>query len=226
LVRACKMASDAGPEHAASREIDPNNVSLWHFRLQRLEAEPIWDSIHAAAGNLDLKVGGRSFNPSDDDRMQRRGVCITRGFSPSRDVTQGFLETFDVDDGRVPCPMRTQTVTAPQALFLMNSPRIETASARLAARIEAESKGDLKTAVELAYRLTVARPPTRAETDLALEYLENDTGRLQQLSRLRLVSERRQCHRRHRGGAVDVVSRRQSLSRRDRNDRRSSWPGI
>jgi len=180
--QAYKMASDAGPEFAASQKIDPRNVSLWHFRLQRLEAEPVWDSIQAAAGNLDLEVGGRSFDPRGDDKVQRRGVYITRGFSPSRDVTPNFLQTFDVDDGRVPCPLRTQTVTAPQSLFLMNSPEIETASGKLAARVEAESEGNLNEAIELAYRLTVARPPTQAETGLAVEYLENDAGRLKQLS--------------------------------------------
>ena len=42
--------------------VDPANRFLWHFRLQRLEAEPIWDSILAAAGNLDLTVGGPSFD--------------------------------------------------------------------------------------------------------------------------------------------------------------------
>lgn len=177
-----KMASDAGPEFAASQEIDPRNVYLWHFRLRRLEAELIWDSIHTAAGNLELKVGGLSFNPRDQDKTQRRGIYITRGFSQSREVTPNFLQTFDVDDGRVPCPVRTQTVTAPQSLFLMNSPEIETASGKLAARVETESNGDLNEAIELAYRLTVARPPTQAETNLAVDYLENDAGRLKQLS--------------------------------------------
>lgn len=179
---AYKMASSADPEFAANQAIDPDNVHLWHFRLRRMDAETIWDSMHAAAGNLDLSVGGRSFDPREDERSKRRGVYITRGFSDKRDVTPNFLQTFDVDDGRVPCPLRTQTVTAPQSLFLMNSPEIQAASATLAARIKAESGGDLIKAIELAYQLTVARPPTQAETDRAAEYLDDNMGRLQQLS--------------------------------------------
>lgn len=178
---AYKRASDAGSEFAKSQQIDPRNDTLWRFPLQRLEAEPIWDAIHTAAGNLDLEVGGRSFYPRDDDEKQRRGIYIKRGFSQSRDVTPNFLQTFDVDDGRVPCPLRTQTVTAPQSLFLMNSPEIETASKLLAKRIRLESGGDLGKAIQLAYQLTVARPPTEFETDRALDYLQNDVGRFKQL---------------------------------------------
>ena len=197
--QAYQLASKTGPEFAANEKIDPGDTYLWHFRLQRLEAEPIWDSIHAAAGNLDLQVGGPSFDPAGEGGNRRRGgaamsdttrsattkrraAYMTRGFSSSRDVTPNFLQAFDVDDGRAPCPMRTQTVTAPQSLFLMNSPEIETASAELATRLQAEAKDDLSKAVGLAYRLTVARPPSRAERDRAAAYLQNDAGRLKQLS--------------------------------------------
>lgn len=113
---------------------------------------------------------------------KRRAAYMTRGFSSSRDVTPNFLQAFDVDDGRAPCPMRTQTVTAPQSLFLMNSPEIESASTELAAGLQTEAKGDLKSAVELAYRLTLARPPSQTEKDRAAAYLQNDTGRLKQFS--------------------------------------------
>ncbi len=83
-----------------------------------------------------------------------------------------------MDDGRVPCPLRTQTVTAPQSLFLMNSDIIDKAAARLADRLKKESGGDLKTAVDLGYRITLARPPSGAEIDRALTYLDNDPARL------------------------------------------------
>ena len=46
---------------AKDQKIDPSNTYLWRFRLQRLEAEPVWDSILYDAGDLDLSVGGKSF---------------------------------------------------------------------------------------------------------------------------------------------------------------------
>ena len=111
---------------------------------------------------------------------------MIRGFSTNSDVTPNFLQVFDVDDGRVPCPMRTQTVTAPQALFLMNSEEVEDASAKLGQRLLKESSGDLNAAVDLGYRLTLARRPAAAEKDRALSYLENDPARLKGLAWLLL----------------------------------------
>jgi hypothetical protein len=194
---AYKRASEAGSEFADSQKIDPSDATLWHFRLLRLEAEPIWDSIHAAAGVLNLKVGGPSFDTREGGRgnrrrrdssdngntnSKRRGAYMIRGYSSSRDVTPNFLQAFDVDDGRAPCPIRTQTVTAPQALFLMNSPDIDHACATMAARLQKEAKGDLPSAVDLAFRLTLSRPPSAAEKNDALAYLGNDPARLNQLS--------------------------------------------
>ena len=57
---------------------------------------------------------------------------MVRGYIPSTDVMSNFLQSFDVDDGRTPCPMRRQTVTAPQALFTMNDDLIEKESSKFA----------------------------------------------------------------------------------------------
>ena len=109
---------------------------------------------------------------------------MIRGYSTSRDVMPNFLQAFDVDDGRAPCPMRTQTVTAPQALFMMNSDEIEKASAKFAERLQKESGGDLKAAVDLGYRLdAVGRPPSACgERTARSSYLENDPARLKGLA--------------------------------------------
>ena len=191
-----KLASEADPAiMSANLKADPQDTYLWRYRVQRLEAEPVWDSILTAAGTLDLAVGGPSFSISGGGRrgggggggrgattaasaVNRRGAYLTRGFSTNSEVTPNFLQVFDVDDGRAPCPLRTQTVTAPQALFMMNSEEVESASAKLAERLQKESAGDLKAAVDLGYRLTFGRPPSGVERDRALSYIENDAARL------------------------------------------------
>ena len=115
-----KLSTDVDPARVTSAgAVDPENTTLWHFRLRRLEAEPIWDSIQAAAGELDLSLGGRSFDirpvaarginfgqelPTDP-RTNRRAAYMIRGYSTNRDVMPNFLQAFDVDDGRAPCPL-------------------------------------------------------------------------------------------------------------------------
>ncbi|HYZ84430.1 MAG TPA: DUF1549 and DUF1553 domain-containing protein, partial [Bryobacteraceae bacterium] len=97
-----RMSSKIEAEHfAANQKIDPENRYLWRFRLKRLEAEPLWDMIHYTSGNLDLSVGGKSFQlrPPDekknpfaprssnfDPRKNRRGIYMVRGYIPSTDI--------------------------------------------------------------------------------------------------------------------------------------------
>jgi len=179
-------------------EIDPLRRFLWSFRLQRLEAEPIWDSILTAAGNLDLSLGGPSFDiearsprgrggagmeeAKAEAKTNRRGAYIIRGFSTSREIVPNFLQAFDVDDGRAPCPVRTQTVTAPQGLFMMNSPEIEKAATMFAERLKQESAGDLAQAVDLGYRIALGRTPSAGEKEKALAYVGSDPNRLKDLA--------------------------------------------
>jgi hypothetical protein len=192
-----KMASTGNAQQlAADAHVDPNDTYLWHFRLQRLEAEPVWDSVLYDAGDLDLSVGGKSFelpavhtekaakppapirNVTLDPRENRRGLYILRGYLPNRDVMPNFLSAFDADDGRVPCPMRGQTVTAPQALFMMNNELVAKESTKLAELVLKESGGNLPTAVNLAYKTTLGRPPSSSEVDGALTYMQNDPKKL------------------------------------------------
>ena len=195
---AYKMESSVGSNSAAAanQEADPANTYLWHFRLKRLEAEPLWDAILSSSGSLDLTVGGRSFQavtpdskqsiflPADgtfESRKNRRAAYMARGYIPSTQVMSNFLQTFDVDDGRTPCPLRAQTVTAPQALFTMNGELVERASATLAERLAKESDDDPKATVDLAYRKTLGRKPMAGELDRALTYVGNDSANLKGL---------------------------------------------
>jgi hypothetical protein len=42
----------------ANAKADPENVYLWRFRPQRLDAEIVRDSILAASGGINLTIGG------------------------------------------------------------------------------------------------------------------------------------------------------------------------
>ncbi|MFN8684893.1 MAG: DUF1549 and DUF1553 domain-containing protein [Acidobacteriota bacterium] len=193
-----KMSSRAdAAEEAANARIDPANTYLWRFRLQRLEAEPLWDALLSSAGQLDLSIGGKSFDmvthpeaqrpflpPAEtfDSRKNRRGIYMARGYLSSAEMMPSFLTTFDVDDGRTVCPVRGQTITAPQALFTMNHAIVDKAAEGLAQRVLRDSAGDLKAAVELQFRIALGRPATASERDRALSYVASEAARLKGLA--------------------------------------------
>jgi hypothetical protein len=64
----------------------------------------------------------------------------------------------------------------------MNSEPIARATTHFADRLKKESGGDLPTAIDLAYRITLARPPSPAEQARVLTLLANDPTRLKELA--------------------------------------------
>jgi hypothetical protein len=190
-----KMSSHAEAQIVShDRPVDPTDTMLWEFPLLRLDAETIWDSIFSTSQTLDPTVGGKSFAIAAEGRrrggpqpeemeakskgIERRGIYIQRGYHQSLDVMPNFLQAFDADDGRTPCPERTRTVTAPQSLFLMNDKLVIEASARFADRLRKESDGDIAKAIDLGYRIAIARHPSASEKDTALTYIKGDPTQL------------------------------------------------
>jgi hypothetical protein len=191
-----KLSSSANPQVISqNRPVDPGDTLLWEFPLLRLDAETIWDSIFSASQSLDATVGGKSFALGGEEGkrrggsqreavaakpegVQRRGIYIQRGYHQSLDVMPSFLQSFDVDDGRTPCPERTRTVTAPQSLFLMNDTLVIEASAKFAERLRKEAGEDLPLAIDLGYRIAIARHPSPKEKDAALTYISRDPAQL------------------------------------------------
>src|SRR5206468_12730331 len=61
LSNAYRMSSRANPGAQAK---DPENDLFWRFDMRRLEAEEVRDSILAANGSLNEKMGGPSIYPT------------------------------------------------------------------------------------------------------------------------------------------------------------------
>jgi hypothetical protein len=177
---------------AANAKIDPGNRFLTRFGLRRLEAEVVRDLAYSVSGQLDLTVGGRSFREGPpqywtggdtvigdyDTRTNRRTLYMGRGFHGDVELLPAFLQNFDAEDGRRACPRRNRTVTAPQALAMMNSPAMVEQADRFAERLLKECDGNLPHAVELGYMTALSRRPTSKESDIALTYVENDPRRM------------------------------------------------
>ena len=97
----------------ATIKTDKNNRYYWRMNSRRMESQVVRDSLLHIGGELDLRMGGPSINPSPDSK--RRALY----FLHSRDQQSKFLATFD-DAEILACYERTESIVPQQALALSN----------------------------------------------------------------------------------------------------------
>jgi cytochrome c553 len=172
----------------AFAKIDSTNRYLWRMNRRRLEAEELRDAILATSGALNKKIGGpgyylfvlektahsphyeyHKFDPADA-KSHRRSVYrfIVRS------QPDPFMTTLDCADSSQSTPKRDETLTALQALSLLNNKFTLEMSNRFSARLQKESK-TLRGQIRRAHQLTTGRPPTTTEL-AALEKYAHQHG--------------------------------------------------
>lgn len=162
--------------------IDRGNRYLWRMNRQRLEAESIRDTLLAISGKLDPTMGGPSFElfEFEDDHSPRYDYVVyddptvwrrTIYSFTVRSVPNPWLETLDCPDPSLSTPVRNTTITALQALALMNNPFVVRQAEYLAERLAAEDS-DAEGQIDRLYRLALGRPPSEEERAALVEYAQ------------------------------------------------------
>jgi Protein of unknown function (DUF1553)/Protein of unknown function (DUF1549)/Planctomycete cytochrome C len=160
----------------AFESIDAENRFLWRQNRRRLDAETVRDSVLMVSGTLDRRMGGPGFelfafkddhspvydhtDPATVDNPQVRRRTIYR--FTVRSVPNPFMEALDCADPNLNTPVRSQTLTALQALALWNDLFMVRQSHELARRLE-ESSNNLRGQVVALYRLALSRDPRDQE---------------------------------------------------------------
>ncbi len=171
----CQSAVQQGqPWLAKAQTADPNNALLWRMNLRRLDAEPLRDSIIAAAGKLDATAGG----PPVLLETRPDGVQVVSSKAPAgsewrrsvylfsrRNYPVSFLGAFDFPTIDTTCARRTPSATPLQSLAMMNDAFVWRVAEALAQRAENN--------VEAAYQIVLARAPSAAEREQAQTYLRD-----------------------------------------------------
>ena len=147
-------------------EQDPANRLFSRMNRRRLEVEMWRDAIFEAAGNLDLRVGGESFDVSDPD-ANRRAIYARI----SRLKLDPMLALFDFPDPNMHAPGRYQSTTPLQKLFALNHPLMLAQAERLAKRLHEEAPESDLARVRRAYEVLYGREASRVEEELALAFL-------------------------------------------------------
>ena len=167
---------------------DPQDTLLAGFPRRRLDAEEVWDHLHAAAGTLDAKSSGEPFAPKlSAEELQgiydiskkpelkwavtpdqnRRAIYILN----RRSFRFPFFEAFDPPNSGVSCPVRQTTTVPAQALTLMNNGIVAAQAKSMAERLVREAGPDEAKCIRQAWLLAYSRDANEAELKLAANFI-------------------------------------------------------
>ena len=178
----------ASQGNVALWERDPENRLLARGPRFRLPAEMVRDTMLAASGLLNAKVGGASVLPYQPPGLweelafgaeftaqtyqQSHGPDLYRRSMYTfwkRTMPPSTLSTFDAPD-REKCTVRRATTNTPlQALALLNDTTYVEAARALAQRVMKEAGPNPTKRVDRAFLLALARPPAPNEAKVILE---------------------------------------------------------
>jgi hypothetical protein len=189
-----------------SAKIDPEDRMVWRYNRHRLEGEAIRDSILEVSGRLNLKMAGPGVFPplppgvvtrggwnKDEDASEaaRRSVYVF----VRRNTRYPMFEVFDMPDTHESCPRRNATVTAPQALELLNNELVLDWSRSLASRVLNDAGLTPEAQVDRAWRFVYSRPATPEERKEAVEFLDRQRA---------IISGRMPAEEAHRAALTDL----------------------
>ncbi|MFZ4594265.1 MAG: PSD1 and planctomycete cytochrome C domain-containing protein [Verrucomicrobiaceae bacterium] len=183
----------------ASLHADPENKFYTRYKLRRLDAETLRDSLLAITNTLvqssygppsgigrdpqgriitGIDKGTITLNKVDPagDADFRRSIYIQ--VRRSKPVT--VLDTFDAPVMQPNCEMRAQTTVAPQSLLLMNDTFVLDSARRLADLVEKQAPKDRARQLQRVWSLLYSRPATEADIAQCLAYLDEQTKALTQ----------------------------------------------
>ncbi len=173
-----RMASTHADEATCSAT-DPENLLLWKFRMQRMEAEQIRDSVLAVSGRLDRAIGGKTvplrnrqfvFNHTSVDHTRYDSLRRAAFLPVIRNNLYTLFEQFDFPDPTMPTGSRNSTVVAPQALLMMNDELVMDSADRFAEQVLKSSDSD-EQRMSIAYETAVGRMPSDVELQRALQFV-------------------------------------------------------
>ncbi len=183
LIVTSRVYRQQSQSNAQAEQIDSSNAFLWRANRRKLDAESLRDSMLFVAGKLDERMGGPAFqdfvvekpehsphyeyqlHDPEDPKSHRRSIYRFL----VRSQTQPFMTTLDCADPSMIVDKRSETVTALQALAMLNNKLVLSMSAHMAKRVEAATPDEGQRIVT-AFRLALGRSPTVEEAEALSDY--------------------------------------------------------
>ncbi|QDV20847.1 Planctomycete cytochrome C [Gimesia panareensis] len=168
--------------NAKGAQVDGDNRFLWRMNRRKLEAEAIRDAVLQISGKLDFNMYGPGDRLFVLEKPQHSPHYLYQKYDPAkaethrrsiyrfivRSVPDPFMESLDCADPSQITPKRIETLTALQALALLNDQFMVSMSEFFAQQVSSKTS-DLKTQVTRAFETALGRPPGKDEVKLLVE---------------------------------------------------------
>ena len=176
-----QMSSKALP---AADAVDPQNLTLNHMPIRRLEAEVIRDSILSVAGQLKPDLGGPSVEVHLTDFMDGRGKPSSSGpldgagrrsiyIRVRRNFLTPMLLAFDMPSPFACMGRRNVSNVPAQALILMNDPLVRREAELWAKKVMESPERASEARISRMYLTALGRRPTARKSKKLLRFWMN-----------------------------------------------------
>ena len=172
-------------EDGDKSKIDSSNQWLWRMNRRKLSAEEMRDAVLLVSGKLNLEMGGPGFYLFKLEQTAHSPHYYYHKFDPEdqkshrrsiyrfvvRSQPNPFMTTLDCADSSQSTPRRNETLTALQALSLLNNKFTLAMSQHFANRLAQEGKGS-GYQIKAGFELVAGRLPDPEEYQLLVQYAE------------------------------------------------------
>ena len=185
------MSSDAYQRSSAPNDQallrDPLNDLFWRFDMRRLQAEEVRDSILAARGSLNLKMGGPSVTPplpaivlttaskpdqawgkSSPAQANRRSVYV----KVKRSLQDPILLSHDAPIRMLHVLFAFTTTVPTQALTMINGEFVNNSALTFAERIRKQGGSTLHDQIKHGLSIVFSRMPEHEEIEAGVRMVE------------------------------------------------------
>ena len=193
-----KLASKVTDQEVLKKgnQIDPENNLVWHAEVRRLSAEQVRDAILHASGDLNsgmhegvvrfalpASLANSRYAWTKDEAQasaKKRSIYLIQ----RRNLPNPSLEAFDFPDRNLSCSNRNDTVTAVQALALLNDPEIIDHAQNLAANIMQKTGNNTHLQIQAGFLAILKRSPDSKELEQSRVFIEVTSAAVDPLERL------------------------------------------
>ncbi len=167
LIMLSATYQQSSQSHPDYQKRDPDNRLFWRANLRRLDFEAIRDSMLMLTGKIDLSLGGKPINITDEPYSYRRSIY---GYVDRAGLSD-LMSQFDFSDPEMANTHRISTIVPQQALFFMNSPMSVDVARQVVARPDVAAATDDAAKVRSIYKILFQREPKPVEIQWAADFL-------------------------------------------------------